>query len=283
MVALPRAGLAAPPIKQPSCTAIEAWAVHVNAQNYNVAPRILLPKALEDAQIVPLFGVRVLAWTHEVLQAANQLLTKCWNDARGRRDGSAVNAFVHGNRGLQGWIPRVNAILQKAKADAAPLERKIAALPDSADLDRGIAALLTTDPARPDPTPFRTLLREIADPLWRLASQVLPFLANGERETLFKALGQRHAAVQTAMAGVAAKTIDSAPDNADGVITLTEVRLQIATLDDADTRARLLKASREKAQKIRAALRRARPALDRFHGRAGHTRLRHFARRVDGW
>jgi len=55
-LALPAGGaMAAPQIKQPDCGALEAWGGHVNAETYSVAPRLELPNALEDAQVVPLF------------------------------------------------------------------------------------------------------------------------------------------------------------------------------------------------------------------------------------
>jgi hypothetical protein len=259
-VALPAVALAAPQIKQPQCSALEAWGARVNGELFNVAPRVQLPKALEDAEVVPLFGLSVLDWTRDDLQAANQVLTKCWNDARAHRDGAAANAFVNGNRALQGWVPRVDAVLQKAKADAVPLEQQIAKLPDSPDLDRGLQALLTLDLARPDFAPFRTLPREIADPVGRLAAQVLPVLANGDREKLFKSLGARHAAMQSAMTSAAEKSIAAAPENADGFIALIALRQQVAALDDAGARTRLLKSADDKAQKIRGALRQAKPA-----------------------
>ena len=259
-LALPAAAQAAPQIKQPGCDAMAAWGSHVNAENYNVAPRLQLPKALEDAQVVPLFGVSVLDWTQEDLQAANQLLTKCWNEARAHRDGAAVTALANANRALQGLVPRVDAALHKAKADAEPLEQKIAGLPDSADLDRGLAALLKIDPVRPDAAPFQTLPREIADPLWRLATQVLPVLANGERGRLFKSLGERHAKMQSGIAAAAEKSIASAPEDADGVIALIAAARQVAAVDDANARARLLKTAGEKAQKVRGMLRQAKPA-----------------------
>src|SRR5260221_12463019 len=86
-LALPAGGaLAAPQIKQPECSPLEAWGTQANAENYSVAPRLDLPKALEDAQVVPLFGVGVLVWTQEDLQAANQLLVKCYGEAGKRHD-----------------------------------------------------------------------------------------------------------------------------------------------------------------------------------------------------
>jgi len=212
------AALAAPGITQPACGALEAWGAHVNADAYNVAPRLTLPKAFEDTQVVPLFGLGVLAWTPEDLQAANQLLTKCYGEAGKRRDGAAAGALANANRALQGLVPRTNAALQKAKADAEPLKQQIAGLPDTPELDRGLATLLKVNPAQPDITPFRALPQGIADPLWRLASQVLPVLENGERETLFKSLGERRAAIQSGMASTAESTIVSAPADADGMI-----------------------------------------------------------------
>ena len=260
-LALPAGGaMAAPQIKQPDCSALEAWGAHVNAETYNVAPRVQLPKALEDAEVVPLFGVGVLAWTQEDLQAANQLLTKCYGEAGKRRDAAAAGALANANRALQGFVPRANAILQKAKADAEPLKQQIGALPEFPELDRGLAALLKANPAQPDVTPFRALPHEVADPLWRLESQVLPVLANSERETLFKSLGERQAAIQSGMASAAEKTIAAAPADADGMIELMAVPQHVATLDDADAKARLEKSAADRLKQTGDALRQAKPA-----------------------
>jgi hypothetical protein len=253
------AALAAPQIKQPACAALEAWGAHVNAETYNVAPRLALPKALEDAQVVPLFGVGVLAWTPEDLQAANRLLTQCYGEAGKRRDAAAAGALVNANRALQGLVPRTNAVLQKAKADAEPLVKQIAGLPDSPELDRGLAAVLKINPAQPDITPFRTLPHEVADPLWRLASQVLPVLANTERETLFKMLSERHVAIQSNMASAAEKTIAAAPADADGMIQLIAVTQRVAALDDAAARTRLVQSAGDRLKQIGDTLRQAKP------------------------
>src|SRR5258708_5888808 len=260
-LALPAAGaLAAPQIKQPECSPLEAWGTRVNAENYSVAPRLDLPKALEDAQVVPLFGVGVLVWTQEDLQAANQLLVKCYGEAGKRHDPAAAGALANANRALQGLVPRVNAALQKAKLDAEPLKQQIGALPDSPELDRGLAALLKANPAQPDVTPYRTLPREISDPLWRLASQVLPVLAHSERENFYKSLGQRHAAIQSAAASAAEKSIAEASADAGGMIELMAVPQRVAALDDASVKARLETSAQDRVKQIGDTLRQAKPA-----------------------
>jgi hypothetical protein len=255
------AALAAPGITQPACGALEAWGAHVNADAYNVAPRLTLPKAFEDTQVVPLFGLGVLAWTPEDLQAANQLLTKCYGEAGKRRDGAAAGALANANRALQGLVPRTNAALQKAKADAEPLKQQIAGLPDTPELDRGLATLLKVNPAQPDITPFRALPQGIADPLWRLASQVLPVLENGERETLFKSLGERRAAIQSGMASTAESTIASAPADADGMIQLIGVMPRVAALYDTAARTRLAQSASDRLKQINDTLRQAKPPV----------------------
>jgi hypothetical protein len=261
-LALPAGGaLAAAQIKQPDCAALEAWGAHVNAETYSVAPRLDLPKALDDTQVVPLFGVGVLAWTPEDLQAANQLLTKCYGAAGARRDAAAAGALANANRALQGLVPRTNAVLLKAKTDDDALKQQIGALPDSPELDRGLAALVKANPAQPDVTPFRTLPHEVGDPLWRLASQVLPVLANSERETLFKSFGERRAAIQSATAAAADKTIAAAPADAGGMIELMAVPERVAPLEDAGVKARLLQSADDRAKQIGDALRQAKPAV----------------------
>ena len=253
--------LAAPQISQPECAPLEVWAGQVNAETYDVAPRLQLPKALDDAHVVPLFGAGVLSWTQEDLQAANQLLTKCWTEAGKRRDAAAAGALANANRALQGLVPRVNGALQKARTDADAVGRQIAGRPDSPELDRGLEALLKANPAQPDVGPFRGLPREIADPLWRLDAQVLPFLTAADRAALLKNLGERHAAIQAAVTDTAEKSIASASADAGGMIDLMAVRQHTAAIEDAAARARIDQAAAERLKQIAEALRQAKPPV----------------------
>jgi hypothetical protein len=250
---------AAVQIKQPDCGALEAWGGRFTAENYNVAPRLQLPKGLEDAQVVPLFGVGVLAWTQEDLQAANQLLVKCWGEAGKRRDQNAANALVKANQTLQGFVPRTNAALQKAKSDAEPVKKQIDALPNSAELDRGLGVLLAANPAAPEGNAYQGLPREIVDPLWRLA-QIVTSLANGEREALYKSLGERRAAIQAATSADAEKAIAAAGSDAAGIISLMAARQRAAALSDAAAKAKLEQSADQRIKEGRDALRQAKPA-----------------------
>ncbi|HXQ53576.1 MAG TPA: hypothetical protein VN802_20965 [Stellaceae bacterium] len=46
---------AATQVKVPGCDVIDAWAARVNmADTYNVAPRLTLPKAFQDSDLVPM-------------------------------------------------------------------------------------------------------------------------------------------------------------------------------------------------------------------------------------
>lgn len=261
VLALP-AGLAraAPQLQQPSCNALEAWAGQVNAETFNAAPRLPLPKAFDDATMIPLFGASVLSWTPQDFQAANLSLTQCFAEAGKRRDATTAGALANANRALQGLVPRVSAALQKATADAEVLSRQLAALPDSPDLARGLTAELKTNPLQPDVTPFRTLPREIGDPLWRLAAQVLPFLADANRAVLFKTLDDRRAALQAGMASAADKAIAGAPSDAGGLIDLMAARDRLAAIDDASVRARLDQETADRMKQIGDTLRQAKPA-----------------------
>ena len=262
MLALP-AGLAhaASRLQQPSCEALDIWAGQVNAESFNAAPRLPLPKAFDDATMSPLFGAGVLSWSPEDFQAASLSLTQCFAEAGKRRDAAAAGALANANRALQGLVPRVSAALQKANADAEALSRQIVALPDSPDLARGLAAELKTNPLQPDVTPFRTLPREIGDPLWRLAAQVLPFLADSNRAALFRTLGDRQVAIQAGMASTADKAIAGAPADAGGLIDLMAVREHLAAIDDAMTRERLDQAAADRMKQIADTLRQAKPAV----------------------
>ena len=255
------AALAAPQIKQPDCAALEAWGAHVNSENFKVAPRLELPKALDDSQVTPLFGASVLVWTPEDLRSANQVLTKCYGEAGKRRDAAAASALANANRALQGLVPRVNAALRKATADAQAVKQQIAALPDSIELDRGLTATLKMNPAQPDVAPLRPLPHEIADPLGRLAAQVLPMLATTEREGLFKALAERHAAIQSGLVGKAEQDIAGAPATADGMLALMKIEETVAALDDAGAKTRLEKSAADRVQEIGNTLRQTKPAV----------------------
>ena len=174
--------------------------------------------------MIPLFGAGVLSWTAEDLASANQILTQCYAEAGKRRDAAAAGALATANRALQGLVPRTNATVQKANADAEGLMRQIAALPDSPPLDLGLAALIRTNPAQPDVAPFRALPREVGDPLWRLASQVFPVMADADRAALLKTVAERHASIQSGAVAAADKSTAAAAADAGGMIELMAVR-----------------------------------------------------------
>lgn len=253
--------LAAPKIQQPACPALKSWAAQVNAETFNVAPRLQLPKAFDDTHMIPLFGASVLTWTPEDLSSANQALTQCYAEAGKRRDAAAAGALANANRSLQGILPRVNAVLLKAKTDADALAQQIAALPDSPNLDRGLAALLRTNPAQPDVTPYRGLPREIGDPLWRLASQVFPVMSDADRAALLKTVADRHASIQSGITNAAEKSVAGASADASGMIDLMTARAQVAAIDDDAIKTQIEQSADGRLKQIGDALRQAKPAV----------------------
>jgi hypothetical protein len=253
--------IAAPQVKVPGCDVIDAWAAKVIPNdNYNLAPRIALPKAFQDSDLVPVYGISVRSWSQEDVQAASQSLVNCYQDAGKRRDQAAAGALANANRALIGLVPRTNAALQQAKTAADTLKRQIDALPDSNELARGIDSLVKGNPAAPDINAFRGLPREVGDPIWRLAQTVLT-LADTDREPLYKALGERSSTIQANLGSDAEKTIAGAAQDAGGVIAVMEVRQRVAALSDADAKAKLTKQADDQAQKIRDALRQAKPPV----------------------
>ena len=202
----------------------------------------------------------MLSWSADDVQAASQSLVKCYQDAGKARDQTAAAALANANRALTGLVPRTNAALLQAKAGAEGLKKQIDALPDSAELGRAIDALVKANPAAPDINAYRGLPREIGDPIWRLANTVLT-LADTDREPLYQSLADRSKAIQASIGGDAEKAIAAAPEDAGGVIAVMEVRQRVAAMSDPDAKAKLAKEADDRAQKIRDALRQAKPPV----------------------
>ncbi len=251
---------AAPQIKVPACDVITAWAAQVNNDSYNVAPRITLPKAFQDADLVPVFGVPALAWSQDDIQAASQALVACYQDAGKRRDQASAGALANANRALLGLLPRTNAALQKAKTDSDAIGKELDAMPASADLGRGIDILTKGNPGQPDLGAVRSLPREIADPIWRLAQAVMN-LSDADRAVLWQTLEARRKSIDAGLIDDATKQIAAAQSDAGGLIALTELRLRVAAFGDADAKTKLIQAIDSRAKTIRDALRQTKPAV----------------------
>src|SRR5579862_7554565 len=165
--------LAAPQVKPADCATINAWAASVNATDtYPVAPRFSFPKAFQDTNLAPVFGVPVLSWTQEDVQAASAALVKCYQEAGARHDNAAVTALANANRVL-GSIAAPNNFMARAKTDTATVKQQIDALPDSADLSNALAILIHANPATPDPNAYRAIPHPIVDTVWHLAQVVV--------------------------------------------------------------------------------------------------------------
>jgi hypothetical protein len=251
---------AAPQIKVPACDIITIWAAKVNTDSYNVAPRISLPKAFQDADLVPVFGVPALAWSQDDIQAASQALVACYQDAGKRRDQASAAALANANRALLGLLPRTNAALQKAKTDADTITKELDAMPASAELDRGMDILLKENPGQPDLSAVRSLPREVSDPVWKL-SQVVMNLSDGDRAALWQALQERRKMIESSLTDDATKQIATATGDAAGLITLTDIRLRVAAFGDPDAKAKLIQGIDNRAKTIRDTLRQAKPVV----------------------
>jgi hypothetical protein len=251
---------AAVQVKLPGCDAINAWAFGVIATDtYNIAPRLTLPKAFQDQTLLPVFGVPVVAWAPEDVQAVAAALVKCYQEAGAAKNTAAVTALANANRAV-GAVPGTNAALKKAKADADATKQQIDAMPDSSDLGNAIEVLLHANPAAPDGNAYRGIAQPITAVFWRLANVALT-LADTDRAPLYQALGDRDSKIQAGLTGDAQKAIAAAtPDDA-GIIAVMQARQNIATISDADTRARLFKSADDKTQQTRDALRQAKPAV----------------------
>ena len=251
---------AAPQVKPADCGTINAWAATVNATDtYPVAPHFNFPKAFQDATLAPVFGVPVLDWTQEDVQAASGALVKCYQEAGAKHDTAAVTALANANRVL-GSIGQPNAFMARAKNDAATAKTQIDALPDSADLSNALAILIHANPGAPDPNAYRAVPHPVIDPVWRLA-QVVVNLADVERAPLYQVLSGRSDKIQASLSADAEKAIAAATPDAAGILAAMQAGQKAAVLRDADARAKLMKSADDKAQQARDALRQAKPAV----------------------
>src|SRR5579862_2619960 len=227
---LPIAGAhAAPQVKPPACDAINAWAFGViPTDTYNIAPRLTLPKAFQDQTLVPVFGVPVVAWAPEDVQAVAAALVKCYQEAGAAKNVAAATALANANRAV-GAVPGTNAALKKAKADADAAKQQIDALPDSADLSNAIEVLLHANPAAPDGNAYRGIPQPITAVFWRLANVALT-LADTDRAPLYQALGDRDSKIQAGLTGNARKAIAAATPDAAGIIAVMQARQNIAMI-----------------------------------------------------
>jgi hypothetical protein len=259
-VLLPAAAIAAPQVKIPDCAALTLWAANAApGQNFNPAPRLVLSKAFQDDVLVPVFGVPVLSWTQEDAQGVSQALVKCFQAAGQAHDQTSAGALANANRALGAVVP-TNAAAQRARGDADAAKGQLDALPASPDLGRVLTAIVKGNPATPDMGVLRGLPREITDPSTRLMQAVLQ-LPDADRVALYKALDERNTAIEGKMTSDAEQAIAAAPQDGGGVITLMQVRADVAAISDDDTRARLRKGADDKADQIRATLRQAKPAV----------------------
>src|SRR5579863_554942 len=252
--------IAAPQVRPADCPTINAWAARVNpSDTYPVAPHFAFPKAFQDANLAPVFGVPVLDWTQEDLQAASGALVKCYQDAGARHDNAAVTALANANRVL-GSLAQPNAFMARARNDSNVAKQQIDALPDSSDLSNALAILLHANPGAPDPNAYRAIPHPVIDSVWRLA-QAVTNLADVDRAPLYQALSDRSVRIQASLSADADRAIAAATPDAAGIIAAMQAGQKAALIGDPNARAQLLKRADDKAQQTRDGLRQAKPAV----------------------
>ncbi|HEX3990515.1 MAG TPA: hypothetical protein VHX39_05000, partial [Acetobacteraceae bacterium] len=187
-------------------------------------------------------------------------MVACYQDAGKRHDQASAGALANANRALLGLLPRTNAALQKARNDSDTVRKELGALPASAELGCGIDILLKENPGQPDLNAVRTLPREVADPIWKLA-QVVMNLSDADRTTLWQALQERLKTIETNLTDDATKQITAATGDASGLIALTDIRMRVAAFSDPDAKAKLIQTIDTKAKTIRDTLHQAKPPV----------------------
>ncbi|QEX15742.1 hypothetical protein FRZ44_10290 [Hypericibacter terrae] len=259
MLAWGQAAVAAPQITVPACDALKAWsATVVPTDSYTVAPALPLPKALADEALLPVFGATALSWSGEDIKAASGALTLCYREAKKAGDKPAMDALGVANAALVKTLGQTLAAVAKARQAVESQRPTIAGLPDTAELDRGLAALIDADPAKPNLQAAVGLPREITGPLVYIA-KFLPYLPDGDRQQLMAELADRRAAIQAGAGQAMGQEVAAAPATADGVIGLQKVRQRIAAMVPSDALTAIDGQAAARADEIRAGLRQATP------------------------
>ena len=259
-LAAAEAAWAAPQITVPACDGLTAWAATVDpTDTYTVAPALPLPRALADEALLPVFGVTALAWTGEDIKAASGAMVACYKEAKGRGDKPAMDALGVANAAVAKTLGKTLAAVAKARGAVDSQRPPIAALPDTAELDRGLAALVNADPAAPNLQAAAGVPREVIGPLAYIA-KFLPYLPDGDREQLFAELTERRTAIHAATSQAFDAEIAAAPEDADGIVALLQVRQRIAAMAGSDALAAVDGKAATRIAEIQAALRQATPA-----------------------
>lgn len=254
------AASAAPQITVPACDGLTAWAATVDpADTYTIAPALPLPKALSDDRLVPVFDQPALAWTGEDIKAASGALTVCYKQAKKAADKPAMDALGVANAAVAKTLAKSLAAIAKARQTIDAQQASLAGLSDSAELDRGLAALIAADPAAPNLQAAAGLPREIVGPLGYIA-KFLPYLPDGDREELFAGFAERRASIQAAAVETLGAELAAAPATSDGVIALLQLRQRISAMQPGEALASIESQAASRITEIRTALLQASPA-----------------------
>ena len=256
---LGHAAIAAPQVTVPACDALTAWSATVDPKDtFAAAPALPLPAALADDALLPLFGVSALAWTGEDVKAASGALVGCYKEAKKRGDKPAMDALGVANAVVAKTLGKSLAAVAKARGVIEPQRQAIGALPDSPELDKGLAVLVGVDPAKPNLQAAAGLPREIVGPIGAIA-KFLPYLPDGDREQMFAELAARRTAMQSAMSDQLGGEIAAAPATADGVVALLQIRQRIATMAASEVLVARDQEAGARSDDIRTSLRQATP------------------------
>jgi len=220
-------------LHQPECTALDNWAMGMDPhQQWQVAPSSRLIAALQDEQLVPLYGRSILEWQQEDFRDADQTLIGCHKQAVFRKDKTTASALVKARQAIRGSRPIVQRA-QVANQSAGESVQSLLALPEQpgylpsvshaiAVLQHGqtdARALASLDPvSRTEITRLSKLYRTLPS---HHASQLIARLQ--QRQDLLQQL-QQSTQQQAQQALVAAEEIvASLPLTQEGLDTLAEL------------------------------------------------------------
>lgn len=251
---VPPAAIAAPQITVPACDGLTSWAATVDpADTYPIAPALPLPKALTDERLVPVFGQPPLAWTGEDIKAASGALTACYREAKKAGDKPGMAALAVANAAVAKTLAKSLVAVAKARQTIDAQRASLVGLPDSTELDRGLAALLQVDPAAPNLQAASGLPREIVGPLGYIA-KFLPYFPDTDREELFAGFAERRASIQAAAIETLTAELAAAPATADGLIVLLQLRQRIGAMAPSDALSAVDSQAAARTDEIRTAL-----------------------------
>lgn len=217
LLALPLAAVAG--LTTPDCDVIKAWAEPADRKDVlPYTPRLKIPRALTDAQLVPVFGQPVGEWSAKDISSINRTITGCDRAARRARDREASTAFRRARTLIASDLRRAARSVDRARKIVEALRKTIAALPDSTTLYRGLSLLVDAGSyAAIDHRALHSLDRTISQPLGRLYATLRDY-PDAQRQALFHNLAARRDDIRKTALEQAAARIAEAPADAGGLL-----------------------------------------------------------------